>query len=89
MLGKAPLTSRRKTVLLALLFAAILTVGFLVGRATAAQPHMQAALDHLVAAKAELQAAEENKGGHRTAALKLVNQAIAEVNAGIAYAASH
>jgi len=50
------------------------------------QPHMQAALDALKSARANLDKAEADKGGHRANALKLVNQAIDEVNAGIAAA---
>jgi hypothetical protein len=48
------------------------------------QPNMRAALAHLREAKAALQRAEHNKGGHRTRAIEIVNQAIAEVEAGIA-----
>jgi hypothetical protein len=58
--------------------------GFAVGQAQADQPHMQNALNDLQSAKGELQAAMRNKGGHRATALGLVNQAIGEVEAGIA-----
>jgi len=50
------------------------------------QPHMQNALTHLREARTALQRAEHNKGGHRARALEKVNQAIAEVEAGIAAA---
>jgi hypothetical protein len=60
-----------------------------VNTASAGQPHMVSARDHLQAAKAELTAAEENKGGHRENAMGLCDQAIAEVNAGIEYARTH
>ncbi len=53
------------------------------------QPKMQAALAALQAAMAEVQAASPNKGGHREAALGLIQQAIDAVNAGIQYAAAH
>jgi hypothetical protein len=53
------------------------------------QPYMEAARADLQNAKAELQAALRNKGGHRYNAAVLVNQAIGEVNAGIAYARRH
>jgi hypothetical protein len=66
------------------LCAAIATASFIAGAAVAAQPHMQSALAHLQNARGELQAAEQNKAGHRTNALKLVNEAIGEVQAGIA-----
>ena len=54
--------------------------------AFAAQPHMANALGSLQAARAELVKAEANKGGHRERAIGLVDQAIAETRAGIAYA---
>jgi len=54
--------------------------------AYARQPHMQAALAHLREARASLQRATPNKGGHRERAIELVNQAIAQVEAGERYA---
>jgi hypothetical protein len=68
------------------------TVAFLAGAvvasgvAVAQQPNMQNALNALVSARSSLQMAAPNKGGHRDRAITLVNQAIAEVEAGIAYA---
>lgn len=56
------------------------------GSAMAYQGHMFNALHDLQAARGELAAAVANKGGHRDAAIKLVDQAIDQVNAGIAYA---
>jgi putative IMPACT (imprinted ancient) family translation regulator len=56
------------------------------GTAMAYQGHMWNALNDLQSAQSELQAALDNKGGHRDAALNLVAQAIGEVKAGIAYA---
>jgi hypothetical protein len=53
------------------------------------QPHMQAALHHLQEAQEELRVAEHDKGGHRSNAIKLVEQAIGEVDAGIHYADKH
>ena len=61
-------------------------LGLVSGRALAGQPHMKNALDALNMAQTELQKAEDNKGGHRVKALNLVNQARAEVQAGIQYA---
>ena len=58
--------------------------GYGVGQTQVNQPHMQAALGDLQAAAAQLQVAEENKGGHRARALNLTNQAVTEVQAGIA-----
>jgi hypothetical protein len=51
------------------------------------QPNMRAALAHLREAKAALQRAEHNKGGHRGRAVEFVNRAIAETEAGIAVGA--
>ena len=53
---------------------------------SADQPHMKAALEHLRAARAELQSAEHNKGGWRVRALEHVNRAIADTEKGIAFA---
>jgi hypothetical protein len=53
------------------------------------QPHMVSALEHLRAAKAELDQAEADKGGHRVAALKAVNDAIHHTQEGIEYANTH
>lgn len=73
----------------ALLVAPALVVLFVIGCVTGrGQPHMQAALDHLQAAKAELQSALTDKGGHRVRAIELVDRAIGEVQAGMEYAAS-
>ncbi len=55
-------------------------------RAKAAdQPRMQAALDALKTARRELEAATEDKGGHRKRAINLVNQAINQVERGIQF----
>ena len=64
--------------------AAIAAASFAGGCVVAAQPHMQNALAALQSARAELQVAEANKGGHRVTAIRLVNEAISEVQAGIA-----
>ena len=47
------------------------------------QPNMHNALSQLQAAKASLQAAANNKSGHRVNAIGLIDQAIAEVQLGI------
>ncbi len=60
-----------------------------IGYALAAQPHMDASIGLLQSARAELVKATPNKGGHREKALGLVDQAIAEVRAGITFAATH
>ena len=70
----------------------ILTVGILLGCSQgvhAGQPHMQAALDSLMNAEHELNVAEEDKGGHRVAALRATRDAIHETRAGIEFARNH
>ncbi len=52
-------------------------------KAEASQPHMQAAFDALGIARRELAVAEEDKDNHRARAIKLVNQAINQVELGI------
>jgi hypothetical protein len=74
---------------IAIALVAALCCGLLVGRARADQPHMQSALQHLQAAKGELELATADKGGHRTKALSLVNDAIVQVQQGIEYARTH
>ena len=53
------------------------------------QGHMVNALNDLQAANNELSQASHDKGGHRVNAIQLINQAINEVNAGIAVGESH
>lgn len=53
------------------------------------QPNMQTARGNLINARNELQRALADKGGHRARAIGLVNSAIAEVNAGIAFDRRH
>ena len=65
-----------------------LVIGLLIGSAIGSwaainQPHMIAALDALHKAKAELEVAEHNKGGHRQKALELVHKAIEQTKKGI------
>jgi hypothetical protein len=57
--------------------------------ASADQPNMQAAREHLEQAKVSLERAEPNKGGHRERAIDLVNRAIAQVDEGIEFARGH
>lgn len=54
--------------------------------ARADQPHMRRALEHLRAARAELQSAEHNKGGWRERAVINVDKAIADTEKGMAFA---
>lgn len=53
------------------------------------QPQMTAAIDHLREAQRNLEAATHDKGTHRVKALRYVNRAIAEVEAGIRYDNTH
>ena len=79
------LTSANRRRLLGVASVLVLAGGaFAAGMAFAAQPHMQAALSALQTAQSELNQAEHDKGGHRVKALNLVNQAIQQVNLGIA-----
>jgi len=68
------------------LLALLLGLAF-AGRAVAQpQPHMTAALSSLETAKAELEKANADKGGHRAKAIELINSAIEEVRKGIEFA---
>ncbi|MGD0835637.1 MAG: hypothetical protein ABSB49_03215 [Polyangia bacterium] len=53
------------------------------------QPKMQATLIALQRARASLQSAAHNKGEHRETAIRLIDEAIGAVNAGMQYAAAH
>ena len=57
--------------------------------ARADQPHMEAALDALKTARRELDAASADKGGNRGNALRLVKEAMIEVERGIDFAKKH
>ena len=49
----------------------------------APQPHMEAALKALNNAASQLEAAADDKGGHRAKAIQLVSQAVNQVQQGI------
>ena len=68
------------------LLGAAIAAGMGIGYAIGAQPHMSESIALLQSARAELAAATPNKGGHRERGLALIDQAIAEVRAGIAFA---
>jgi hypothetical protein len=53
------------------------------------EPHMSAALGHLQEARAELERAASNKGGHKERAMQLVDQAIQQVRQGEQYYMEH
>jgi len=77
---------RNRSVLSAIALVVLLAGGFVAGRAHAAQTHMMRALDHLRAARRNLESATADKGGHRERAIGAVNRAIEQVEAGIEYA---
>lgn len=79
----------RKNVVRTFLLVGLLLVAFVAGQLTAAQPHMQSALTNLRQAKRNLDAASNDKGGHRARAQALVNDAINEVEKGIAFDRRH
>ncbi|MEK8033338.1 hypothetical protein AACH06_21170 [Ideonella sp. DXS29W] len=53
------------------------------------QPHMEAALQYLEQARAQLQQASNDKGGNRADAIRAVDKAINEVRRGIEYDRTH
>ena len=75
-------TSFVREALLGAAIAASMGIGYAIG----AQPHMSAGITQLQSARAEIVAATPNKGGHRERAIGLIDQAIGEVRAGMAYA---
>jgi outer membrane lipoprotein-sorting protein len=73
-----------------LVLGSALALSFASGPADSApQPQMKKALANLQTAKDHLQKATADKGGHRVKALSLVNQAIDEVKAGVAFDNTH
>lgn len=82
------MTPRTRSAFIAVGFVAGLAAAFAAGLATAGQPAMRNALDNLQQARTNLQNATSNKGGHRVEAIRLVNLAIDQVQAGIAAGAN-
>jgi hypothetical protein len=78
-----------RSIVRSLLVVTLLAIGFIAGHLSAAQPHMNAALKQLRAAKSSLNKASADKGGHRNRALELVDQAIDQVERGMAYDRRH
>jgi hypothetical protein len=76
-------TTFARKIMLGTIIAASMGIGYAIG----AQPHMTESISLLQSARAELAQATPNKGGHRERALVLIDQAISEVRAGIAFAA--
>lgn len=67
-------------------FAATFATFALASLSFAGQPHMDAAIADLQAAKAQLQEAAHDKGGWRVKAIKDIDQVIADIRAGKAAA---
>jgi hypothetical protein len=78
-----------KAIIISTAAALTISTSFCLGMALAAQPQMQGALRGLESAQGELEKVTQNKAGHAAAARKLVAEAIAEVQAGIAYGNAH
>jgi hypothetical protein len=76
-------TFKKKLGLVPLFLAGVVFGSTLTGTALAYQGHMWNALHSLQTAKAQLQAATPDKGGHRENAIGLVDQAIDQVDVGI------
>jgi hypothetical protein len=75
-------TPSMHTLVLGIAIAASMGIGYAIG----AQPHMSESIAFLQSARGELAASTPNKGGHRERAIGLIDQAIGEVRAGIAFA---
>lgn len=70
--------------------ATAVTLAGLAGSAAAEhQPKMDQALKSLADAKAALEAANANKGGHRRKAISLIDEAIHQVREGKKFANTH
>ncbi|GAY16849.1 hypothetical protein MSZK_35750 [Mycobacterium sp. shizuoka-1] len=76
--------TQRFTIAASLTTLTLATLG--VGTAHAEQPHMYGAINDLQQAVTALQAAQDDKGGHRVTAINLAQQAIDQVNLGIDFA---
>jgi len=71
--------------ILAVLGVLVVAIGLVVAqthRMAIHEPHMSAAYGHLQQARAELERAAPNKGGHRERAMQAVDQALQEVEEG-------
>jgi len=80
---------RRKITSIVLLSAVILSISVLTLSTSADQPFMRAARNNCNQALGFFRHATADKGGHRQNAMNMTQQAIAEINAGIAYDRHH
>ena len=83
-LEKKPSDLDRRMKTIKLTIVALIAISAFNLTARADQPHMRRALEHLRAARAELESAEHNKGGWRIRAIENTNRAIAETERGTA-----
>ena len=79
------MASTARTLVIAITAAVAGALGGFAGSVGADQPRMEAALSHLESAERELEAATEDKGGHRVEALRLVRAAQKQVRQGIKF----
>jgi hypothetical protein len=76
------------TIALAAALGAVVSTGA-IPSASAEQVNMRSAVSKLQDAKAALERAADDKGGHRSRSIALVSQAITEAQAGAEYANHH
>jgi hypothetical protein len=74
---------------LAVLFVTIGLVYAQTHRMAIHEPHMSAAYGHLDQARAELERATPNKGGHRERAMQAIDQAMQQIEEGEQYYQQH
>ncbi len=67
------------------LFGLLLLLATVTATTFADQPRMQTARVNLQQARAQLQSALRNKGGHRAKAIGYINDAISEINQGVRF----
>jgi len=77
------------TISLVVILGCVVGRGVINSASAEPQPHMKSALMHLESAKAELEKAVADKGGHRVRAIELTEKAITETREGIEYANKH
>ena len=95
-------SSASKTLATLLVLAGVLLFGFYAGHASAAAPahtptpappkgpsHLEKAIDFLNKAKTELEAADPDRGGNRTEALRLVTDAAIHVEKALRFQDKH
>lgn len=103
MLNSIRSSSVSKTLATLLLLGGVLLFGFYAGHASAAAPahpaptpappkgpsHLEKAIDFLNKAKTELEAADPDRGGNRTEALRLVTDAVIHVEKALRFQDKH